>query len=339
VGENRNERTVTYCVVPRELAPALHELLRTHFRENPAVEVVVEMRESERRKDQRRTPASDATEAAERRMSAAEGRRIEERRQPQATAPPIELPRDARRHRDALLFVRRELPTDQNALDAANARLVRRFQAGDDTAFAEIYMANFASVFSYVRIALRDHHEAEDVTQHVFLKVMNALPRYEVRGRTPFRAWLFRITRNETITHHRKHRRLEVEDPTSVDERRSHEEVEHIPLALDWISDHDLLQFIERLPELQRQAIVLRYMLELSTEEMCEVLDRSAVAVRKLEHRALRFLESRLSAVRERPEHADHAPMVMRARRGPVLAARRSALGAPLGGHARGRAI
>jgi RNA polymerase sigma-70 factor (ECF subfamily) len=331
---------VTYCIVPRELAPKLHELLHAHFRDNAAVEVVVEMRESERRREQRRTDASAAPEARERRRAAeAAGRRVDERRQPQAEAQPLELPRRALPYRESLRFVRRELPREQAALDVANARLVRRFKAGDESAFAEIYMANFASVYSYVRIALRDHHEAEDITQHVFLKVMHALPRYEVRGRTPFRAWLFRITRNETITHHRKHGRLEVEDPEGLDRRRSEDEAESASPILDWISDDDLLQFIERLPQLQRQAIVLRYMLGLTTEEMCEVLDRSPVAVRKLEHRALRFLEARLSAMRGRQEHRECAPMVMRTRRDPVLGARRSALSTHPGGHARPRAI
>jgi RNA polymerase sigma-70 factor (ECF subfamily) len=187
-------------------------------------------------------------------------------------------------------------------------------------------MRNFGQVYSYARIALREHHEAEDVTQQVFLKVMGALPRFRLRTGTPFRAWLFRIARNETISHLRKHGRLEVEDPEALDRRRLPPTSNDSKPSLDWISDGDLLLFIERLPQLQRQAIALRFMLGLSTEEMAEVLDRTPVAIRKLEHRALRFLEARLMALREHREQIDHNAMRMRMRRSPVLGARRMAL-------------
>ena len=91
----------------------------------------------------------------------------------------------------------------------------------------------------------------------------------------------------------------------------------------------DLLVLIERLPDTQRQTIMLRYMLGMATDEIAQVLDRTPVAVRKLEHRALRFLEHRLGTLRQQRElRVNRSAMVVRLRPDPVVNARRFALGA-----------
>jgi hypothetical protein len=96
--------------------------------------------------------------------------------------------------------------------------------------------------------------------------------------------------------------------------------------ALEWVSDPELLSFIERLSPGQRQVLALRYMLGLRTSEIASVLDRTEQAVRHLESRALRFLQQRLVAIGRGPTRESRAAMVMTARVFPVLRARRQAL-------------
>ena len=133
--------------------------------------------------------------------------------------------------------------------------------------------------------------------------------------------------------------REEPEDPAVIDRRReapvTDEIQQRLVAILEWITDKDLVIFIQRLPQAQRQALTMRFVLELTTPEIAKVLGRTEVAVRKLEHRALRFLEERLDAVRERNEGkegnegglANRDPMLVRIRRTPVVRARRFSLG------------
>lgn len=332
---------VVYCLIPADLAGDLHEPLRKHFAGDPSVRVVVERRGRERRATADRrtgppagrgrsetTPPSKAT-AERRRVHALAGRRVGERRAPlialEATPP---LPRRARRHAGQLTFVERLEPSTEHAADLDTGRLVIRFQAGDPSAYSDIYLRYFDPVYAYVRVGLRDHHAAEDIAQQVFIKALEALPEFELRPGKPFRAWLFKIARNQVLGHLRKEGRLDFEDPNDIDERREVPTAAGEVNVLDWISDDDLMLFVERLPEPQRRTLVLRYMLGLSTEEIGTVLDRTPVAVRKLEHRALRFLESRLAAIGRGPKRATRrAPTLIRMRRMTVVRARRYALG------------
>jgi RNA polymerase sigma-70 factor (ECF subfamily) len=234
---------------------------------------------------------------------------------------------ESRRAGAAIAFCERFEPTSESIEDLDTARMITRIQAGDRDAFRELYSRFFDRVYAYVRVALRDHHEAEDTTQQVFIRVMGAIPRYELRAGKPFRAWLFRIARNEVLSQVRKRGRVEVEDPNDIDRRRDDPDSPPDVSVLNWITDQDLTLFVERLPDAQRQALTLRHMLGLSTEEIATVLERTPVAIRKLEHRALRFLESRLAAVGRTPSRSRRAPTLIRMRRVPVLRARRFALG------------
>src|SRR5262249_57773683 len=74
-------RAITYCVIPRELAPKLHEQLRRHFADTETVEVVVERRRFERRADDDRRTSTDAAPTPERRAIRGQGgRRVGARR-------------------------------------------------------------------------------------------------------------------------------------------------------------------------------------------------------------------------------------------------------------------
>lgn len=316
----RGERDIVYCIVPANLASKLHGLLRDHFADDRSVEIIIERRCAERRRDS----------AAE----ANDDRRVGDRRAPQMLVEAgrlPKLPRKVRRYAAQLTFVHRQVPRTQHAEDLDASRLIARFRAGDISAFDTLYTRYFERVFGYLRVVLKDVHEAEDLTQEVFAKTFKALVDYEARGR-PFRHWLFTSARNAAIQHLRKHGRIKVMDPMELAETRDQlgeaaPEPDIGGGALGWIVDRDLLFLVERLPVPQRQVLVLRYMLGLSTQETAQQLNLSPNNVAVLHYRALNFLRERLTALGRAPAgRANREPMRTWPKPAKVLRSRRFVL-------------
>lgn len=291
--------STVYCVVPRELAPDLHERLRAHWRHEESVVVVVERRRAERRRAQRRrsTPRLRRRGGERRHVRGPRGRRVGDRRALAlaVAGPPLPpLPHD---QAERLLFVERFEQRARSAEDLETNRLLVRLQSGDRHAFDQLYTRYYDRVYAYARVALGDPHEAEDVTQQVFANAIQALPRYQVRDDFPFRGWLFRIARNNVYRALSRNGRARAEEPEQLDRRLEMTTAEDVA-DVDWLSDNDLAVLVERLPLAQRQVILLRYLFEMRTDEIAKALDRSPVSVRMLEHRAIRALEARLLAMK-----------------------------------------
>ena len=90
---------------------------------------------------------------------------------------------------------------DEDAVE----RLVAAAKDGDAMAFGRIFDLYHGRVHRYIVARTRNPVDAEDLAQLVFLKALEALPRYEARG-IPFGGWLFRLARNTVIDHARTHR-------------------------------------------------------------------------------------------------------------------------------------
>ncbi|HEX2015698.1 MAG TPA: sigma-70 family RNA polymerase sigma factor [Solirubrobacteraceae bacterium] len=320
---------MVYCLVPRDLAPKLHEALRRHFRGDPGIEVIVERRDSDRRQlpERRTTIDADRSPKSERRrVVGAAGRRVAEQRAPVVALAAPSLPRKVLAHAAGLTFVERLEPSTEEAEDRDTARLVARFQAGDEEVFALLYARYFDRVYGYVRLLLHQAGEAEDVTQQVFLKLLSALAGYE-RREQPFRAWLFVIVRNHALSHLRTTGRLEPVDPLELNRRLDATAYDPPLDALQWVSDRELLLLVERLPLAQRQVLMLRYMLDLTPTEIGGVLGRAPGDVRILQHRALAFLRERLTSLgRDSKRLGRQASMRRGVHEAVVLRSRRFAL-------------
>jgi RNA polymerase sigma-70 factor (ECF subfamily) len=215
--------------------------------------------------------------------------------------------------------------------DEDTARLVTRFQAGDQQAFAALYDRYFDRVYGYLRVLLKDFHEAEDLTQQVFLKLFDSLHTYERRDK-PFRAWLFVVVRNAALDHLQRSGRLEPVDPAEIEGRRSDRVGdEDAASVLNWITDSDLSIFIERLSLPQRQVLLLRFLLDLSDRQIAAIMDRTPSDVRMLQSRAIRFLRARLAAIgraplKDSPRETPPASMRMPPRHATVTRSRRWSL-------------
>jgi RNA polymerase sigma-70 factor (ECF subfamily) len=324
-------RSLVYCVVPRCLTDILLDPLRSWFSDNSGVVVIVERRDGERRQDRDRRRESAGPNGASigeerRRIQSRAGRRIGDRRAISFAVPDLTLPRKARPYADRIAFLHRVEPTGQANEDVDSARLVVSAQGGDTSAFAALYERYFDRIYKYVRSLVHDAAAAEDTVQTVFERAMTALPRFELRPGHPVRSWLFVIARNEVMTHFRLE---QAEVPVEGGELDALRERPSQPQWLEYLSDYEIALFVDRLPISQRQALFLRYVLDFSTSDIGHVLGRSPQAIRLLEHRALRTLESRLEGIGRVPPGRLGKPQPMRARLKllPVLRERRFALG------------
>ncbi len=91
-------------------------------------------------------------------------------------------------------------PDPELVCTALVSRAVKRAQAGDRQALGFLYARYADNVYGYVRSIVHDHHEAEDITQHVFAKLIGVIGSYEQRD-VPFSTWILRVARNVTIDH------------------------------------------------------------------------------------------------------------------------------------------
>lgn len=183
-------------------------------------------------------------------------------------------------------------PAERTHEDDEAARLVGRYQAGDASAFAELYRCYFGRIYTYLRVVLRDDHLAEDVAQEVFARAYSAIDRFELRAQ-PFRAWLFTIARNRALDHLRRHGHGDPRDPQDLTALR---DAAPLPGEGDggWLADGDLFTAVQCLPLAQRQVLMLRFAFDLSVGQVAEIVDTTPEGVRALQYRALKLLRQRL---------------------------------------------
>ena len=326
--ERKGRRSVVYSLVPRAVPSVVLNALRGFFGADRGVEVIVDRRmRDRRRRAERRTGGSLPAKSEERRRIRSQGgRRVgEQRAELSPVDTPPDLPPDVLEYADALRFVERRPAGTQAIEDLDTARLVTRLQAGEREAFDEIYERYLTRVYGYLRVALRDEHEAEDAAHEVFVTALQALPNYEIRG-VPFRMWLFRIVRNYTLNYTRRHGRVEVMAADEVSRRVEQDRARPGIEALGLPDDSDLLQLIRTLPIAQRQVIVLRYVMDFEMNEIATILGRSPNAVSQIHRRAFATLRTRILATRGEDAGSQRLPMSRRAPVPAVTLARRLAL-------------
>jgi RNA polymerase sigma-70 factor, ECF subfamily len=216
---------------------------------------------------------------------------------PQSATPPSVHPAAVRAEADRLAatgrgerFRRRRLEHSSDA-EAVVLAAVRRAKKGDEDAMRFLYLRYADNVYGYVCSIVRDEHEAEDVTQQIFAKLLTALERYEPRS-VPFSAWILRIAHNAAIDSMRARRAVPCEEVRSL-------ELEDASVARE--RAQDLQAAIATLPEEQREVIVMRFVLGLSPREIAERIGRSEDAVHGLQHRGRQTLRRELIASQSAP--------------------------------------
>ncbi len=189
---------------------------------------------------------------------------------------------------------RRFRPADQAEGQAGRGlerRAIARAKAGDLDALHYLYVRHADDVQGFVRSIVHDHHEAEDITQDVFAKLIHAIDKYEERD-VPFAAWILRVARNAALDHLRSRRQIPVAEVLVADHGSDQISFERL---------RSLKEALAGLPESQRQVLVLRHIAGLSPNEIAERLGKTEAAVQGLHHRGRAALKQTLRELEVAP--------------------------------------
>ncbi|HTD67331.1 MAG TPA: sigma-70 family RNA polymerase sigma factor [Candidatus Limnocylindria bacterium] len=171
-----------------------------------------------------------------------------------------------------------------NIEQAYELTLVVRSQLGDEAAFAELLRMYSPRLRFYVSKMLHDRHEnAEDLLQEIWLSIFRALPK--LNDTAAFRAWLFRIARDRVCREFRRHR-IEFR---SFDGQQ----VEHVAVddELNEAVDREAVrQQLDQLSTEHREALVLRFIEDMSCDDIARVTGSTLGTVRSRIHYAKRAL-------------------------------------------------
>jgi RNA polymerase sigma-70 factor (ECF subfamily) len=168
---------------------------------------------------------------------------------------------------------------------------VARAKEGDNDAIRFLYLRYRHNIYGFVRSIVRDDYEAEDITQHVFAKLLTSLAKYDERG-VPFFAWLLRLARNVAIDHLRANRFTTVVEEV-------HES--SIDTQLDLDQSLSVREALDALPSDQREVVLLRHVVGLSPVEIADRLGRTEGSIHGLHHRGRRALQRELSRLEMSP--------------------------------------
>jgi RNA polymerase sigma-70 factor (ECF subfamily) len=176
----------------------------------------------------------------------------------------------------------------------ADDTITELIKAGrSDAAFEQLVPAYRRRVFGLAYSVLRDRGAAEDVAQEIFVKLWQALPRYD--GRAQLSTWIYAITRNAAVSALRRQRRsVSMSDPAVF------EEVESRGAAPEaGLDDATLWRSVGALPDKQRQAVTLYYQEERTVEEVAAMMGLPVNTVKTHLHRGRASLAAALKRTGE----------------------------------------
>ena len=171
-----------------------------------------------------------------------------------------------------------------------------------DRDFTELYRAHLRDVYSYSYYRIGNHHDAEDITEQTFLQAYRHFDRAqrESNGR-PLRPWLIRIAHNLAANYYRDRSR---KPQSNLDDAA----VISSPLGTERVVEEreevkEVLEGVTKLPEDRREALIMRFALDMDNREIARALGRSEGATKVLIHRAIKQLEQGLEAEEEEALH------------------------------------
>jgi len=155
---------------------------------------------------------------------------------------------------------------------------------GDTEAFGRLYDIFADRIYRHIYYRTSNIEDARDLTQEVFIKAWQALPRYK-RGKTPFLGWLFTISHNRVIDYYRTKK-----DYAYLDNKIIMEDCKESPEKLieAQFDQQEVRRAILQLPADQQQVILMSFIEGFEYSEIAAALNKTEGNIRVIVHRALK---------------------------------------------------
>lgn len=156
--------------------------------------------------------------------------------------------------------------------------LIRLYLSGDEQGLKALIERYKTKIYTSIYLLVKDSYLAEDIFQDTFIKVINTLRsgRYNEEGK--FLPWVVRIAHNLVIDHYRKEKRAPIvvnsEGFDIFDVLNFYDESVETRMIREQ-SYQDLRRLIQRLPDDQKEVLIMRHYGEMSFKEIAEVTDVS----------------------------------------------------------------
>jgi RNA polymerase sigma-70 factor (ECF subfamily) len=160
---------------------------------------------------------------------------------------------------------------NNNAL--SDSQLVKLYINGNEGGFEVLIERYQPRIFTSIHLIVKDRYIAEDLVQETFIKAINTIRagRYNDEGK--FQPWIMRIAHNLAIDHFRKAKRfptIVMEDGSNVFNTLEFSEAPYETIQAQKDTKAKLRTFIEELPEVQREVLVMRHFMEMSFQDIAE---------------------------------------------------------------------
>jgi len=166
--------------------------------------------------------------------------------------------------------------------------IIERAIGGEASAFGRLYDEYQPKIYRFIYLKVGHREEAEDLCHQTFISAWENINNYRFQGYL-FSTWLYSIARNKVIDYYRAKKttvNLEIETIKILEIGVSNEQLIDTRLEMEKTKDAIL-----KLNSLEQDVIIMRFIEDLSPKEIAKSLDKSEVAIRQIQHRAIKNLK------------------------------------------------
>jgi RNA polymerase sigma-70 factor (ECF subfamily) len=173
--------------------------------------------------------------------------------------------------------------------------LIDEAKNGDAGSFGKLYNHYVAPIYRFIYVKVDAREVCEDLTHEVFLSAWQNLHRYKSRG-FPFSSWLYQIARNRVIDYYRLkrvHLSIETAELTKTEFVQSNDPDPNRMLDTQ-LNIQEVKQLIKTLNADQQDVLIMKFIEGMSHAEIAKAMNKSAGAVRLIQHRAINELKKKI---------------------------------------------